>query len=70
LKERVSLNSFKKEVREEHMSTLPFKQIDVFGKANDGFSSLHLRSFAPALGVAEDEDPVCGSGNAAVAACA
>ena len=42
------------------MSALPFKQIDVFGKANDGFSSLHLRSFAPALGVAED--PVCGSG--------
>ena len=49
------------------MSTLPFKQIDVFGKANDGSSSLHLRSFTPALGVAED--PVCGSGNAAVAAC-
>jgi PhzF family phenazine biosynthesis protein len=49
------------------MSALPFKQIDVFGKANDGFSSVHVRSFAPALGVAED--PVCGSGNAAVAAC-
>ena len=40
--------------------------VTVFGKANDGLSSLHLRSFAPALGVAED--PVCGSGNAAVAA--
>ena len=40
--------------------------VTVFGKANDRFSGLHLRSFAPALGVAED--PVCGSGNAAVAA--
>ena len=40
--------------------------VTVFGKANDGSSSLHLRSFAPALGVAED--PRCGSANAAVAA--
>ena len=28
------------------MSALPFNQIDVFGKANDGFSSVHVRSFA------------------------
>ena len=31
------------------MSALPFKQIDVFGKANDGFSSLHVRSFGALL---------------------
>ena len=29
-------------------------------------NGLHLRSFAPRLGIAED--PVCGSGNASVAA--
>ena len=40
--------------------------ITVFGRAGDGAVKLHVRSFAPALGVAED--PVCGSGNAAVAA--
>ncbi|HLN86932.1 MAG TPA: PhzF family phenazine biosynthesis protein [Candidatus Limnocylindrales bacterium] len=40
--------------------------ITAFGKANDGVSQIHVRSFAPALGVAED--PVCGSGNASVAA--
>ncbi len=40
--------------------------ITVFGKANDGLSQIHVRSFAPALGVVED--PVCGSGNACVAA--
>ncbi|MGH7782507.1 MAG: PhzF family phenazine biosynthesis protein [Candidatus Binatia bacterium] len=40
--------------------------VTVFGEATDGLSSLQLRSFAPALGVVED--PVCGSGNAAVAA--
>ena len=40
--------------------------ITVFGNANDGLSRIHVRSFAPALGVAED--PVCGSGNASVAA--
>lgn len=40
--------------------------ITVFGRANDGASQIHVRSFAPALGVAED--PVCGSGNASVAA--
>lgn len=40
--------------------------ITCFGKAHDGSTQLHVRSFAPALGVAED--PVCGSGNACVAA--
>ena len=40
--------------------------VTVFGRSNDGQSALHVRSFAPALGVAED--PVCGSGNASVAA--
>lgn len=40
--------------------------ITVFGRGNDDASQIHVRSFAPALGVAED--PVCGSGNASVAA--
>lgn len=40
--------------------------ITVFGKSDDEFSRLHVRSFAPLLGVAED--PVCGSGNASVGA--
>jgi PhzF family phenazine biosynthesis protein len=40
--------------------------VTVFARANDGLARAHVRSFAPALGVAED--PVCGSGNAGVAA--
>jgi PhzF family phenazine biosynthesis protein len=40
--------------------------VTVFGLAQDRTVRLHVRSFAPALGVSED--PVCGSGNAAVAA--
>ncbi len=40
--------------------------VTVFGLADDGRARLHVRSFAPALGVRED--PVCGSGNASVAA--
>jgi PhzF family phenazine biosynthesis protein len=40
--------------------------ITIFGRSNDGLSQIHVRSFAPALGV--NEDPVCGSGNASVAA--
>lgn len=40
--------------------------ITVFGRASDGAARLHVRSFAPILGV--PEDPVCGSGNASVAA--
>ncbi len=38
--------------------------VTIFGRT-DG-ADLHVRSFAPALGV--PEDPVCGSGNASVAA--
>lgn len=44
---------------------LKLSGITVFGQANDGFAALHVRSFAPASGVAED--PVCGSGNISVA---
>jgi PhzF family phenazine biosynthesis protein len=40
--------------------------VTVFGRANDGISKLHVRSFAPAQGI--PEDPVCGSGNVCVAA--
>lgn len=40
--------------------------VTVFGRADDRAARMHVRSFAPALGVAED--PVCGSGNASVAA--
>jgi PhzF family phenazine biosynthesis protein len=40
--------------------------ITVFGFAVDGSAPMHVRSFAPALGV--NEDPVCGSGNASIAA--
>jgi PhzF family phenazine biosynthesis protein len=38
----------------------------VFGASSDGQSAIHVRSFAPAHGIAED--PVCGSGNISVAA--
>ena len=40
--------------------------ITVFGFALDGPARMHVRSFAPAVGVSED--PVCGSGNAGIAA--
>ena len=40
--------------------------ITVFGRDNDSLSALKVRSFAPIAGIAED--PVCGSGNASVAA--
>ena len=40
--------------------------VTVFGAAGDGESAIHVRSFAPAHGIAED--PVCGSGNISVAA--
>ena len=40
--------------------------VTIFGQMKDGPARLHVRSFAPALGV--PEDPVCGSGNASVAA--
>jgi len=38
----------------------------IFGKAEDGIAALHVRAFAPGDGI--PEDPVCGSGNAAVGA--
>jgi PhzF family phenazine biosynthesis protein len=40
--------------------------VTIFGAADDQRSALHVRSFAPLQGIAED--PVCGSGNAGVAA--
>jgi len=40
--------------------------ITVYGASGDGQSAIHVRSFAPAHGIAED--PVCGSGNICVAA--
>ena len=40
--------------------------VTVFGRTHDTTAHLHVRSFAPILGV--PEDPVCGSGNASVAA--
>jgi PhzF family phenazine biosynthesis protein len=40
--------------------------VTIFGQMKDGPARLHVRSFAPALGV--PEDPVCGSGNTSVAA--
>lgn len=40
--------------------------VTVYGASDDGQSAIHVRSFAPAHGIAED--PVCGSGNISVAA--
>jgi PhzF family phenazine biosynthesis protein len=40
--------------------------ITVFAKSDDCVAAIHVRSFAPAHGIAED--PVCGTGNVAVAA--
>ncbi|HLX80184.1 MAG TPA: PhzF family phenazine biosynthesis protein [Burkholderiales bacterium] len=40
--------------------------VTVFGASEDKLSAMHVRSFAPAHGIAED--PVCGSGNISVAA--
>ena len=40
--------------------------LTLFARADDGVAALHLRTFAPAHGIAED--PVCGSCNVAVAA--
>lgn len=40
--------------------------LTLFAKSGDGVSAIHLRTFAPAHGIAED--PVCGSCNVAVAA--
>lgn len=40
--------------------------VTLFARSEDGVSTIHVRSFAPAHGV--PEDPVCGSGNISVAA--
>jgi PhzF family phenazine biosynthesis protein len=40
--------------------------VTLYGASGDGDSDIHVRSFAPAHGIAED--PVCGSGNISVAA--
>jgi PhzF family phenazine biosynthesis protein len=40
--------------------------LTVFGAYQNGDSGIEVRTFAPSCGV--DEDPVCGSGNASVAA--
>src|SRR5690349_5417028 len=40
--------------------------VTVFAASDDAVCALHVRSFAPAHGIAED--PVCGSGNVCVAA--
>jgi PhzF family phenazine biosynthesis protein len=40
--------------------------VTIFGKSSDGVAALHVRAFAPGEGI--PEDPVCGSGNAAVGA--
>ena len=40
--------------------------LSVFGEHRSGDASIEVRSFAPSCGVAED--PVCGSGNGAIAA--
>ncbi len=40
--------------------------VSLFARSTDGATPIVVRSFAPAAGIAED--PVCGSGNASVAA--
>ena len=40
--------------------------VTVFARSTDGATAMHVRSFAPAHGIAED--PVCGTGNISVAA--
>lgn len=48
----------------EWSESLRVTGVTVFSKSNDSSSAIHVRSFAPAHGVAED--PVCGSGNLSV----
>jgi PhzF family phenazine biosynthesis protein len=50
----------------ELSESLEASGVTVFGRARDGISAVHVRSFAPGQGITED--PVCGSGNASVAA--
>ncbi|HEY6822376.1 MAG TPA: PhzF family phenazine biosynthesis protein [Burkholderiales bacterium] len=50
----------------EWTNSLKATGVTVFAKSDDADAALEVRSFAPAHGIAED--PVCGSGNLAVAA--
>jgi len=50
----------------EWTNSLKATGVTVFARSDDGGAALEVRSFAPAHGIAED--PVCGSGNLAVAA--
>jgi len=54
------------EILTELSNRLLIGGVTVYGAANNGKSAMHVRSFAPAHGIAED--PVCGSGNISVAA--
>ncbi|HZQ72333.1 MAG TPA: PhzF family phenazine biosynthesis protein [Burkholderiales bacterium] len=49
----------------EWTASLKATGVTVFAKSDDCVAALHVRSFAPAHGI--PEDPVCGSGNLAVA---
>ena len=50
----------------EWTTSLEATGITVFAPSGERSSAIHVRSFAPAQGIAED--PVCGSGNISVAA--
>lgn len=50
----------------EWSGSLQATGVTVFAPSDDGETAIHVRSFAPAHGIAED--PVCGSGNLSVAA--
>lgn len=50
----------------EWTNSLKATGVTVFAKSDDCVAALYVRSFAPAHGI--PEDPVCGSGNLAVAA--
>jgi len=49
----------------EWTQSLGASGVTVFAPSDDSLSKIHVRSFAPAHGIAED--PVCGSGNLSVA---
>ncbi len=50
----------------EWSTSLGVTGVTVFAKSDDHVAAIHVRSFAPAFSI--PEDPVCGSGNIAVAA--
>lgn len=54
------------QILSELSNRLSIGGVTVYGASGDGRSAIHVRSFAPAHGIAED--PVCGSGNISVAA--